>query len=452
MRWLFVKDLQILRRSPFLVALLVAYPVLIALLIGLALSKGPDKPRVAFLNQVPAEASDFAIGNERLDASKYANELFKAIEPVRVGSRAEALQKVRDGEALAALIVPADIVRKLQGAVNLAGLGDRPQVEVVYNVEDPVKAQFVESTIKARLADANKALSDNLTELAAGYLDLLLKGGTFSIFGRELKVLGLQRSQLIIDAALTRLPRGDPDRRNLEQVSRFSKLAVDNLDLAQPVLRTVGSPVQVKRTVLKGRATPLDAFAVSVAVAISLLFVTVLLGAGMLALEREEHTFTRLARGLVSRTGLIVEKVGLSALCALGVTLVMTMGIGAFVELRWDRFALWLVALAAGAVAFGAMGVAIGALAREVRAASLLAFLLALPIAFLALVPSGAVASALFDVIRVVSALFPFKPALQGIDAALNDADPGLGGSLAHLAALTIGWGALARVALARFA
>ena len=41
------------------------------------------------------------------------------------------------------------------------------------------------------------------------------------------------------------------------------------------------------------------------------------------------------------------------------------------------------------ALAFGALGVAIGALAREVRAASLLAILLALPIAFLALVPSG---------------------------------------------------------------
>ena len=38
------------------------------------------------------------------------------------------------------------------------------------------------------------------------------------------------------------------------------------------------------------------------------------------------------------------------------------------------------------------------ALAREVRAASLLAFLLSLPLAFLALVPSGAVSAALYDV------------------------------------------------------
>ena len=105
-----------------------------------------------------------------------------------------------------------------------------------------------------------------------------------------------------------------------------------------------------------------------------------------------------------------------------------------------------------GALAFGALGVAIGALAREVRAASLLAFLLALPIAFLALVPAGAVASGLYDVIRVVSALFPFRAALEAVDAALNDARRP-GGALAHLAALAVGWAvARARSALQRFA
>jgi ABC-2 type transport system permease protein len=53
-------------------------------------------------------------------------------------------------------------------------------------------------------------------------------------------------------------------------------------------------------------------------------------------------------------------------------------------------------------------------------------------------------------VIRVVSALFPFKASLEAADAALNDAG-GLGGALAHLAALVVGWSVVARVALARF-
>ena len=75
------------------------------------------------------------------------------------------------------------------------------------------------------------------------------------------------------------------------------------------------------------------------------------------------------------------------------------------------------------------MGTAIGALAREVQAASLLAFALSLPIAFLALVPSGAVDETLFDVIDGVSSLFPFKPALNALDAAISGG--GLAGPLA---------------------
>jgi ABC-2 type transport system permease protein len=104
-----------------------------------------------------------------------------------------------------------------------------------------------------------------------------------------------------------------------------------------------------------------------------------------------------------------------------------------------------------GALAFAALGLAIGGLTRDVRAASLLAFMLCLPLAFLALVPSGAVAPALYDVIRAVSAVFPFKPTLDALDAALNDAGD-LGGPLLHLAALTAGFGILSRLALRRFA
>ena len=75
----------------------------------------------------------------------------------------------------------------------------------------------------------------------------------------------------------------------------------------------------------------------------------------------------------------------------------MLVGVSAFVPLDWGRSGLWVLALAVGALAFSALGVAIGSLAREVRAASLLAFLLSLPLAFLALVPSGGVSPLLYD-------------------------------------------------------
>jgi ABC-2 type transport system permease protein len=444
------KDLRILRRSPLLVTLLVVYPVVIAVLIGLALSKGPDKPRVAILNELPQRSGAIAIAGTTVDPNDYADKLFQSITPVPVKSRAEAERKVRDGDVLAAIVVPRDLLERLQATISLSGKAARPAVEVMYNAEDPVKQQFVRSTIDARVGDLNKVVATKLTQIAARYLDILLKGGDFSILGSRFEVLGLTKSKALIDSVLTRTPNGSPDHEALSRVSRFAQLAIDNLDLSNTVLSSLATPVKVEQKVISGRRTPLDAYAVTVAVTMSLMLVCVLLAAGMLALEREEHAFARLVRGLVTRTGLIAEKVLLAALCAAAVTFLMAAGVSLFVTLDWSRVLWWVVALVAGGLAFGAFGVALGALAREVRAASLLAILLALPIAFLALVPSGAVADGLYDAIRVVSALFPFRAALDAVDAALNDAG-GLGGALAHLAALVVGWAAIARVGLRRF-
>jgi ABC-2 family transporter protein len=368
-RVLLGKDLRILRRSPLLVTLLVLYPVLIALLIGLALSKGPDKPRVAILNQLPVAGGTVTVAGTTVDPKDYANKLFASIEPVTVRTRAEAERKVRDGDVLAAIIVPPDLIKRLQQTISLSGKGPKPAVEVLYNAEDPVKQQFVESTINARVADLNKAVAGKLTQIATGYLDILLSGGKFSVLGQDFEIAGLKKSKALVDSVLTRTPRGSPDHEALERVSRFAQLAISNLDLSGVVLSSLATPVRVDQKVIEGRRTPLDAFAVTVAVTMSLMLVSVLLAAGMLALEREEHAFARLVRGLVSRTALLVEKVVLSAGCAAAVALVMCAGVSAFVPLDWSRFGLWVVALVAGGLAFGALGVAIGAAAREVRAA-----------------------------------------------------------------------------------
>src|ERR687886_1888101 len=98
MRWLLLKDLQILRRSPLLVALLVVYPVVISLLVGLAIDRPPEKPKVAFANLVPPGESGFAIGGRTLDVADYAPRLFQAIDAIRVPTREDAIAKVRSGE------------------------------------------------------------------------------------------------------------------------------------------------------------------------------------------------------------------------------------------------------------------------------------------------------------------------------------------------------------------
>src|SRR5215216_276410 len=365
MRWLLLKDLQILRRSPLLVALLVLYPIVVALLVGVALSSGPSKPKVAFANLVPRGEAKINVGGRELDATAYAAELFDAVEPVRVDSREEAIAKVRSGETLGALVIPPDVIQRLQGTLALSGGDKPPAVEVYYSAENPLKRRYVQATIDATLADANRALSDEIFKEAARYLNLIVVGGSLSLpVVGDVDILGLRNARSIIDAAVAGLPADADARVALEQVSRFARLAADNLDVSKPILASIGKPVAVKEKAIAGSSTSLDVFGIEVAVVLSLMFVTMLLAAGMLAHEREEHAFGRLVRGLVSRAGLLAEKIGLAALCSVAVTLIMLCGLALFVDLEWSRLPLWLAALAGGALGFAAMGVAIGGVAR----------------------------------------------------------------------------------------
>lgn len=451
MRHLLLKDLRILRRSPLLVGLLVVYPLVVALLIGFALTRGPEKPRVALANEVPETASTINLGGEEIDIGDYAERLFAAVEPVEVDTREEAVELVRSGEVLGALVIPEDATRRLQQAVNLSPVGSEPpQVEVIVNTQGPLQGAFVNSLVQTQLAQANAVLSERATQAAARYLDILLNGGDIRLLGQSMDILGLRRSIQVLEGVQQALPEDDPRREAIDRVRSFAQLAVDNLDFSEEILSTISSPVQVQTTRLKAGSATLDDFAVAVAVSVSLMFVCLLLAAGMLALEREENAFGRLVRGLVSRLGVVLEKVALAALCGGAVGAIMLAGLAVFLGLDPARAPGWLAALALASLAFAALGVLIGALARDVRAASLLAFLLSLPLAFLALVPPGAVGGVPGTLVEALSAVFPFAPTLEAVQAAI--AGDALLAPLAHLAVLLVAFTALARLALARFA
>jgi ABC-type transport system involved in cytochrome c biogenesis permease component len=441
MRWLLQKDLLILRRSRLLVGVLVVYPIAISLLIGLAISRSPGKPKVAIVDETPP-GQTIEVGSQRVRVSEYADQLFSQVQSVPAHTRAEAVQKIESGEVLAAVVIPRDIAARISSGIRQGSL------EVLYN-GNALEQSLVRSELSSALAQANLGFSEQIQRAAAQGIGLLLRGGTLGVLGAPASLIGLSQIPPELKSIIARQPRG-PDRESLERMQAFATFAAQNLGLAKNVLTTIGQPIQVNSTLVQGRRTPLNTFAVVVAVSVSLMFVCVLLAAGGVALEREEHTLARLARGLVTRAGLLAEKLLLAAGCAFVLALAMLAGIGAFVSLDWSRVGLWLLALAGGAVAFGALGTAIGALAREVRAASLLAFLLALPLAFLALVPAGSVAHGLYDAIGAISFVFPFKAALQALDAAVNGATPGIWVSLAHLLGLTALFGALARVGLQR--
>jgi len=449
-RWLLVKDLQILKRSPLLVGLLVVYPIAIALMIGFALSSPPGKPRVALLNEVPAGHGELSLGNQKINVSKYASQLYQSIDPIKVNSRAEAIDKVKSGQAAAALIVPADIVSQINSLIT-QGVGN-PTVELILNTKDPIERQFADQAISARVAQVEQAVSKQVLRVAVTDLQQTLNGGTLQFLGQNVPLLGLKNSRAIVQGTISSLPKDSPLLPALRQVVNFATLAIDGLGFATPVLGSIGTPLTVHTTDLAGKTTPTATYAAAIAVIVSLMFVGVLLAAGLLALERSEHAYSRLVRGLITPEGLLSEKITLSAASAAAVTLVMAALVSLFVHLDWGRFPLWLAALALGGLAFAALGVAIGGLAREVSVASLMAFLVSLPIAFVALVPGDAVSGTLKSILDAISFVFPFKAALQAVGNAFSGTAPGIGWPLVHLAVLTLAFGALARLSLKRFA
>jgi hypothetical protein len=137
---------------------------------------------------------------------------------------------------------------------------------------------------------------------------------------------------------------------------------------------------------------------------------------------------------------------------ALGLALALVFGVLAEVFAvpggePWQRLPVLAVGLAIAGAAFGAFGALIGVVAREARTAVLVAFLAALPIVLVGLVPEGSVAA-----LGWLSDAFPFRHAIRFFQAALFDLDPWgtLVREAAWLLALGLVFAAAARIGVRR--
>ena len=223
MRWLLLKDLQILRRSPLLVALLVLYPLLVALLVGVALSSGPSKPKVAFANLVPPGQAQISLGGQKLDATTYAAELFETIDPIRVDSREAAIAKVRSGEAVGALVVPRGHDPAAAGRARARGrrpADGRGLLQRRERAQAPLRRSR-RSTRRWRTRTRRSPTRWSRRRRATS--DLIVTGGkiTLPIVG-DVDVLGLRNAQAIVDGAIARAAAGTPATARRSSRSRAS--------------------------------------------------------------------------------------------------------------------------------------------------------------------------------------------------------------------------------------
>ena len=112
------------------------------------------------------------------------------------------MSKVESGDVLAALILPADLVNKINSLSTLTP--GTPKVEVLVNEEDPVKAQLVDDRITTLLAQANLAIARRIAAEGGHYLDLLIDGGKFAgARRRSSTILGLRATAQILERAGT---------------------------------------------------------------------------------------------------------------------------------------------------------------------------------------------------------------------------------------------------------
>ena len=109
-----------LRRSPLLLGALLAYPIVIALLVGLVAGYASSKPRVAFVDEdgIPPVV---AVGGHRFHIQTVIDQVAKEVTLVRM-SPDEAARELADGKVVATITVPPGFLSDLVTTVRSPSL------------------------------------------------------------------------------------------------------------------------------------------------------------------------------------------------------------------------------------------------------------------------------------------------------------------------------------------
>jgi hypothetical protein len=444
-RLLLGKDLRLLRRSPALLAALIVYPLVFAALVGVVVRYANERPKVAFvdLDNLP---ETLTVGGQRFNVPRVISQVQGSVHLVPMEEE-DADSELANGSIVAEIVVPRGFASKLRGMVESPTL-------VLKTAHGGLSGR-VEQQTQALVYSLNRRLQRAYIEANLQYVKLLVEGGHGSFLGDEFDVVGLDRAAQMLDEI--KQSSNDPTVvQRAEELSVFVREARLALGASGESLRATANPIELETDTSGGRTWLLSAQLQAYALGLTLAFICVLLAAAALAAERDENVIGRLARGLVRLSELVIVKVLLAVLVALGLGLVIALLFGVLAEAfgvsggePWLRLPLLVLGLALAGAAFGAFGTLVGALARDSRTAVLVAFLAALPLVLLGLVPEGAARAAWW-----AARFFPFSHAVNFFQASLYDAAPW--GTLARealwLLALVLAFGAAARVAVRRLA
>jgi hypothetical protein len=316
-RLLLAKDLRILGRSPALLAALILYPLVFAVLVGLVVRYASDQPRVAFvdLDRLP---ETLTVGGQRFDVEDVISQVQGSVELVPMEEE-EADHQLATGGVVAEIVVPPGFASKLRGMV------ESPQL-VLRTAQGGLSGR-VEQQTQALVYALNQRLQEAYIAANLEYVDLLLEGGEGSFLGNEFDIVGLREAEVI----LAEIERTSDDPEVVErarELGTFVSEAQLALGAAGDSLRATANPIELEVDADAGRTWLLSAQLQAYALGLTLAFICVLLAAAALAAERDENVIGRLARGLVRLSDLVVVKVLLAALVAVGLGFVIALLVG----------------------------------------------------------------------------------------------------------------------------
>jgi ABC-type multidrug transport system permease subunit len=419
------KDLRVLRRSPLLLGILVAYPILIAVLVGLVAGFASAKPRVALVDEdgLPPTVT---IAGHTFHVDRTIDKVSSNVKLVRL-SPDEASHELDTGKVVAVVTVPPGFVARLRT------LTQSPTLEL--QTTRGGLAPRVQQQVQALVYSLNRQLQSAYIDQNLGYVTLILHGGKGAFLGNDFDLLGLDGAQRVL-AQMQHGPRVDA----LQDFVRQARLALANTGAA---LQATAHPIVLRQAPTHGRSWLLSAQVQAYGIALTISFLALLLAAGAVASERDENVIGRLVRGLAGPGAIVGAKVALAAVVALALGLALAVVFGVAVDVGnvtggepWARLPVVALGLVAAGAALGGLGTLVGVLARDARSASLVALLVVLPIVFLGLVPPEVLPAAGW-----ASDAFPFAHTVRFLGSALYDASPW--GVLAREAAWLLGLAAI---------
>jgi ABC-2 type transport system permease protein len=372
----------LLRRSPGTLLALVGYPLLVAVLVGLALESSERTPRLALVNGDTSERT-VLVGSERLSAADYAERLGESVDVAELDS-AEAKRALDDGRVSAVLTIPEGFVSDLQ-----SGGARPPRLELATSRRDPLAAEAIERRVESALFGLNQSLSADYVDQVRRLVRILIDGGQVQVFDEGGTALGLTATrQTIADTQRALRAIGEDElAADLDPLARFVDQTTRNLELAGQVAESIGAPIQLEVTSRQERREPLSAFGLAAAITLALGLAAALLAAGSLASERDDGTLSRLIRGPLSPLGLAGEKIGVAAGVAALVAMAALVLVALTTDVAVDRWHLWPGTVGLAGLSFGGVGALIGALARDGRSALLITLMVSLPLILLGIVP-----------------------------------------------------------------